>query len=197
MDRKCFVLFFNNACSYLPSTFQCHFYTFSLPPFFPVTWLVVLFFLLLTAFFTNMVRCYIRTPQIDFPQFRNLFPPYFSHFFRCFRPYNQILTLDIGHMQAWAYLKRSAELIWFKKINVENKNIIIGIYERTCILYSFLIIQRTQDNLHVRLVQVVLKEASQDGTQRSLKISNNNNNNKFIQYYHFVQVLPIKITINS
>ena len=24
---------------------------------------------------------------------------------------------------------------------------------------------------------------------------NNNNNNKFIQYYHFVQVLPIKITI--
>ena len=23
----------------------------------------------------------------------------------------------------------------------------------------------------------------------------NNNNNKFIQYYHFVQVLPIKITI--
>ena len=24
-----------------------------------------------------------------------------------------------------------------------------------------------------------------------------NNNNKFIQYYHFVQVLPIKITINS
>ena len=62
MDRKCFVLFFNNACSYLSSTFQCHFYTFSLPPFFPVTWLVVLFFLLLTAFFTNMVRCYIRTP---------------------------------------------------------------------------------------------------------------------------------------
>lgn len=35
----------------------------------------------------------------------------------------------------------------------------------------FLITQRTQDNLHVRLVQVVLKEASQDGTQRSLKIS--------------------------
>ena len=26
---------------------------------------------------------------------------------------------------------------------------------------------------------------------------NNNNNNKFIQYYHFVKVLPIKITINS
>ena len=26
---------------------------------------------------------------------------------------------------------------------------------------------------------------------------NNNNNNKFIQYYHFVQVLPIKTTINS
>ena len=25
--------------------------------------------------------------------------------------------------------------------------------------------------------------------------NNNNNNNKFIQYYHFVQVLPIKITI--
>ena len=25
----------------------------------------------------------------------------------------------------------------------------------------------------------------------------NNNNNKFIQYYHFVKVLPIKITINS
>lgn len=74
-------------------------------------------------------------------------------------------------MQAWAYLKRSAELIWFKKINVENKNIIVGIYERTCLLYSFLIIQRTQDNLHVRLVQVVLKEALQDGTQRSLKIS--------------------------
>ena len=27
--------------------------------------------------------------------------------------------------------------------------------------------------------------------------NNNNNDNKFIQYYHFVQVLPIKITINS
>ena len=27
--------------------------------------------------------------------------------------------------------------------------------------------------------------------------NNNNNNNKFIQYYHFVKVLPIKITINS
>lgn len=53
----------------------------------------------------------------------------------------------------------------------KNKNIIVGIYERTCLLYSFLIIQRTQDNLHVRLVQVVLKEASKDGTQRSLKIS--------------------------
>ena len=26
---------------------------------------------------------------------------------------------------------------------------------------------------------------------------NNNNNNKFIQYYHFVQVLPIKITITN
>ena len=26
---------------------------------------------------------------------------------------------------------------------------------------------------------------------------NNNNNNKFIQYYHFVQVLPIKITIRN
>ena len=25
--------------------------------------------------------------------------------------------------------------------------------------------------------------------------NNNNNNNKFIQYYHFVKVLPIKITI--
>ena len=25
--------------------------------------------------------------------------------------------------------------------------------------------------------------------------NNNNNNKKFIQYYHFVQVLPIKITI--
>ena len=25
----------------------------------------------------------------------------------------------------------------------------------------------------------------------------NNNNNKFIQYYHFVQVLPIKITITK
>ena len=74
-------------------------------------------------------------------------------------------------MQAWAYLKSSAELIWFKKINVENKNNIVGVYERTCLLYSFLIIQRTQDNLHVRLVQVVLKEALQDGTQRSLKIS--------------------------
>lgn len=73
-------------------------------------------------------------------------------------------------MQAWAYLKRSAELIWFKKINVENKNIIVGIYERTCIRFSCFI-QRTQDKLHVRLVQVVLKEASQDGTQRSLKIS--------------------------
>ena len=28
-------------------------------------------------------------------------------------------------------------------------------------------------------------------------IEHNNNNNKFIQYYHFVQVLPINITINS
>ena len=27
--------------------------------------------------------------------------------------------------------------------------------------------------------------------------NNNNNNNKFIQYYHFVQVLPIKITITN
>ena len=27
--------------------------------------------------------------------------------------------------------------------------------------------------------------------------NNNNNNNKFIQYFHFVKVLPIKITINS
>ena len=27
--------------------------------------------------------------------------------------------------------------------------------------------------------------------------SNNNNNNKFIQYYHFVQVLPIKIILLS
>ena len=26
---------------------------------------------------------------------------------------------------------------------------------------------------------------------------NNNNNNKFIQYYHFVHVLPIKITITN
>ena len=25
----------------------------------------------------------------------------------------------------------------------------------------------------------------------------NNNNNKFIQYYHFVQVLSMKITVNS
>ena len=25
--------------------------------------------------------------------------------------------------------------------------------------------------------------------------NNNNNNNKFSQYYHFVQVLPIKITV--
>ena len=27
--------------------------------------------------------------------------------------------------------------------------------------------------------------------------NNNNNNNKFIKYYHFAQVLPIEITINS
>ena len=116
MDRKCFVLFFNNACSYLPSTFQCHFYTFSLPPFFPVTWLVVLFFLLLTAFFTNMVRCYIRTPQIDFPQFRNLFPPYFSHFFRCFgliikywhghRPYASVSIFE-EVSRSWYDFKKS------------------------------------------------------------------------------------------
>ena len=30
---------------------------------------------------------------------------------------------------------------------------------------------------------------------RGEKNNNNNNNNKFIQYYHFVQVLPIKTTI--
>ena len=30
---------------------------------------------------------------------------------------------------------------------------------------------------------------------RVYRVYNNNNNNKFIQYYHFVQVLPIKITI--
>ena len=29
----------------------------------------------------------------------------------------------------------------------------------------------------------------------TLGVGDNNNNNKFIQYYHFVQVLPIKITI--
>lgn len=120
------------------------------------------FFLLLTAFFTNMVRCYIRTPlKLTFLNSVTFFLPIFLTSFDASGLIYQILTLDIGHMQAWAYLKRSAELIWFKKINVENKNIIVGIYERTCILYSFLIIQRTQDNLHVRLVQVVLKEASQ------------------------------------
>ena len=31
--------------------------------------------------------------------------------------------------------------------------------------------------------------------KRGAHYNNNNNNNKFIQYYHFVQVLPIKITI--
>ena len=171
MDRKCFVLFFNNACSYLSSTFQCHFYTFSLPPFFPVTWLVVLFFLLLTAFFTNMVRCYIRTPlKLTFLNSVTFFLLFFS-LLSMLRPYNQILTWTSAICKREHIWRGQPKLIWFKKINIENKNIIVGIYERTCILYSFLIIQRTQDNLHVRLVQVVLKEASQDGTQRSLKIS--------------------------
>ena len=162
MDRKCFVLFFNNACLYLSSTFQCHFYTFSLPPFFPVTWLVVLFFLLLTAFFTNMVRCYIRTPlKLTFLNSVTFFLPIFLTSFDA-----SGLIIKYWHWTS-AICKREhtwrvqPKLIWFKKINVENKNIIVGIYERTCILYSFLIIQRTQDNLHVRLVQVVLKEASQ------------------------------------
>ena len=170
MDRKCFVLFFNNACSYLPSTFQCHFYAFSLPLFFPVTWLVVLFFLLLTAFLTNMVRCYIRTPlKLTFLNSVTFFLLFFS-LLSMLRPYNQILTWTSAICKREHIWRCQPKLIWFKKINIENKNIIVGIYERTCILYSFLIIQRTQDNLHVRLVQVVLKEASQDGTQRSLKI---------------------------
>ena len=37
------------------------------------------------------------------------------------------------------------------------------------------------------------------GSWRSLLYNNNNNNNnnKFFQYYHFVQVLPLKITIKN
>ena len=34
-------------------------------------------------------------------------------------------------------------------------------------------------------------------TERAKGHAHANNNNKFIQYYHFVQVLPIKIIINS
>ena len=34
-------------------------------------------------------------------------------------------------------------------------------------------------------------------TQSSFNFYRVNNNNKFIQYYHFVQVLPIKITIKK
>ena len=76
------------------------------------------------------------------------------------RPYASVSILE-EVSRSWYVLK---------KINIENKSIIVGIYERTCIRFSCFI-QRTQDNLHVRLVQVVLKEALQDGTQRSLKIS--------------------------
>ena len=149
------------------------------PPFFPVTWLVVLFFLLLTAFFTNMVRCYIRTPlKLTFLNSVTFFLPIFrSSFPASGLIIKYVVTIFVRHIGHRPLCKREhiwrgqPKLIWFKKINIENKNIIVGIYERTCILYSFLIIQRTQDNLHVRLVQVVLKEASQDGTQRSLKIS--------------------------
>lgn len=119
-----------------------------------------------------MVRCYIRTPlKLTFLNSVTFFLPIFLTSFDA-----SGLIIKYWHWTS-AICKREhtwrgqPKLIWFKKINIENKNIIVGIYERTCILYSFLIIQRTQDNLHVRLVQVVLKEASKDGTQRSLKIS--------------------------
>ena len=92
MDRKCFVLFFNNACSYLSSTFQCHFYTFSLPLFSLLLDLWYCFFLLLTAFLTNMVRCYIRTPlKLTFLNSVTFFLLFFS-LLSMLRPYNQILT---------------------------------------------------------------------------------------------------------
>ena len=141
------------------------------PPFFPVTWLVVLFFFLLTAFFTNMVRCYIRTPlKLTFLNSVTFFLPIFLTSFDA-----SGLIIKYWHWTS-AICKREhtwrvqPKLICFKKINIENKSIIVGIYERTCIRFSCFI-QRTQDNLHVRLVQVVLKEASQDGTQQSLKLA--------------------------
>ena len=140
-------------------------------PFFPVTWLAVLFFfLLLTAFFTNMVRCYIRTPlKLTFLNSVTFFLLFFS-LLSMLRPYNQILTWTSAICKREHIWRGQPKLICFKKINIENKSIIVGIYERTCIRFSWFI-QRTQDNLHVRLVQVVLKEASQDGTQQSLKLA--------------------------
>ena len=151
--------------------FSVIFTPFPSPLFFLLLDLWYCFFLLLTAFLTNMVRCYIRTPlKLTFLNSVTFFLLFFS-LLSMLRPYNHILTWTSAICKREHIWRGQPKLIWFKKINIENKNIIVGIYERTCILYSFLIIQRTQDNLHVRLVQVVLKEASQDGTQRSLKIS--------------------------
>ena len=150
--------------------FSVIFTPFPFPFFFLLLDLWYCFFLLLTAFFTNMVRCYIRTPlKLTFLNSVTFFLLFFS-LLSMLRPYNQILTWTSAICKREHTWRGQPKLICFKKSNIENKSIIVGIYERTCIRFSCFI-QRTQDKLHVRLVQVVLKEASQDGTQRSLKIA--------------------------
>ena len=92
MDRKCFVLFLTMPVHIYLLHFSVIFTPFPSPFFFLLLDLRYCFFLLLTAFFTNMLRCYLRTPlKLTFLNSVTFFLLFFS-LLSMLRPYNQILT---------------------------------------------------------------------------------------------------------
>ena len=100
------------------------------PPFFPVTWLVVMvFFVTNSLFFTNMVRCYIRTPlKLTFLNSVTFFLPIFLSSFPAsgliIKYFITIFVLHIGHRPyaSVSILRRGQpKLICFKKLTSKTK----------------------------------------------------------------------------